>query len=183
MKKRIVLFMMAAITSLSLMGCGEAKKIAELKDEFEQAMEDGDYDEAEDLLDEMKDLDDSNEDYKECRKTYKKATNVEDKIILCDLIRTALTTSLMDPALIMNQDNNFAAVDNSDMELGKFLSTVGTQFEDSVLQIVGCTSVDEVYDKMYTKGEIRVTFENGNQITVYLDEGTDITIGSGPRMY
>lgn len=177
MKKRIVLLMLLAATSLAIVGCGSAAKIAELREDFESAMEDGDYDEAEDILDEMKDLDSDNEDYRDCKKEYKNATDIDSKIQLCDTIRTAVTTALMDPEVVNSPTYNVASGDN---ELGDFLDQSGAAIQTEVFEILGVESVDDIYKQMYTKGDIRINIANGIQITVYVDEGSDITVYAGP---
>lgn len=189
MKRILLLFMLIVTTAFSVVGCGKAKKIAALEVDFEEAMEDKDYEEAKDILDEMKELDDENEDYRECRRTYKRAIEeeikeAERKIQFCDVLRTALITSVMDPDVVTSYDYDDDNLKN-DVEISVFLDNAGCTCTSNVFDILGFDSVDEIYETMDTSGKIKVIYDEGiiGLITVYVDEGEDITISSGPHKF
>ena len=122
---------------------------------------------------------------------YIEKTNVSSDAQLCDSVRSAITTSMLDPEVI--------AASNSGIPTSTFtgLSScfASNAFGDSCKEILGVTSESELVTKSSvgsTKANgWKVVIENGNAVTVYLT-ASDATgkksasssqkIGSGPAI-
>lgn len=148
MKKRLFVILMAALLVVSFIGCSNQKDSSDTAQSEEEADEEADEE-----------------------------SNVSSDQQLCDVVRTAIITAMMDPELI--HDPSYTPPTGVN-DLAAVLTNGGSAFENSVLMILGVNSAQDIIDQLKSTchdGEkassagIMVEIQNGNNVTVYVPGG------------
>lgn len=107
---------------------------------------------------------------------YIEKSNVSSDTQLCDSVRTALTTAMMDPAVINASD--YTSPSGSAVALGSVLSAGGSTFQAAVLDTLGANAVTDVTDQLKSTmhsgtkaNNITVDIINDNNVIVYVKDG------------
>lgn len=107
---------------------------------------------------------------------YIEKSNVSSDTQLCDSVRTAITTAMMDPAVINASD--YTAPSGSQVAFGSVLSAGGSTFEAAVLDTLGASEVAGVIGQLKSTmhsgnkaDNITVDIINNNNVIVYVEDG------------
>lgn len=148
MKKRLFVILMAALLVVSFIGCSNQKDSSDTAQSEEESDEESDEE-----------------------------SNVSSDLQLCDIVRTAIITAMMDPELIY--DSSYTPPTGVN-DLAAVLTNGGSAFENSVLMILGVNSAQDIIDRLKSTchdGEkassagIMVEIQNGNDVIVYVPGG------------
>lgn len=148
MKKRLFVILMAALLVVSFIGCSNQKDSSDTAQSEEESDEESDEE-----------------------------SNVSSDLQLCDIVRTAIITAMMDPELI--HDPSYTPPTGVN-DLAAVLTNGGSAFENSVLVILGVNSAQDIIDRLKSTchdGEkassagIMVEIQNGNDVIVYVPGG------------
>ena len=111
---------------------------------------------------------------------YIEKTNVSSDTQLADTVKSAITTAMLDPAVITASDYTQPSGSNS---LADTMSAGGTTFSDAVKETLGCDAA-ECVAKLKSKGAngITVNVVGSNSVHVSID-GSHADGKSGPEIY
>lgn len=148
MKKRLFVVLMAALLVVSFIGCSNQKDSSDTAQSEEEADEEADEE-----------------------------SNVSSDLQLCDIVRTAIITAMMDPEVI--HDPSYTPPTGVN-DLAAVLTNGGSAFEDSFLMILGVDSAQDIIDQLKStchdgskasSAGIMVEIQNGNNVSVYVPGG------------
>lgn len=104
---------------------------------------------------------------------YIEKSNVSSDTQLCDSVRTAITTAMMDPAVI--NDTSYTAPTGSGIGLAAVLSAGGSKFQSAVLDTLG----DSAMAASNVENQLKSTMHNGskaNNITVDIINNNNVIV-------
>ena len=107
---------------------------------------------------------------------YIEKSNVSSDTQLCDSVRTAITTAMMDPAVINASD--YTAPSGSSIAFATLLTNGGSTFSDAVLDTLGASAATDVTDQLKSTmhdnnkaNNITIDIINDNNVIVYVKDG------------
>lgn len=107
---------------------------------------------------------------------YIEKSNVSSDTQLCDSVRTAITTAMMDPAVI--NASGYTAPTGSALALSAVLNSGGTKFTSAVLDTLGVTGTAAA-DVSSVTAQLKSTMHNGSKadnITVDIVNNNNVIV-------
>lgn len=156
MKKRLFVVLMAALLVVSFIGCSNQNDSSDTVQSEEESEEE--FDEESDEESDEK-------------------SNVSSDLRLCDTVKTALITAMMDPEVINDPGYTQPTGVN---DLATVLTNGGSAFENEVLNMLGVDSAQDVIDQLKStchdggkasSAGIMVEIPQPNNVIVYVPGG------------
>lgn len=118
---------------------------------------------------------------------YIEKTNVSSDTQLCDSVKTAITTAMMDPAVINTPSNDIPTSQNTWLEVDGIATGTGKPFGNAVAEILGISlaNIDSEIKSAHSGG-VQYMIVNSNSVHVQI-AGSDNTgnknTASGNNIY